>query len=149
MSYTQLLYHIVIRTKYSKKTIASQHAEQLYKYITGYIKNKKSVLYQINGIENHIHILVSLHSTISLADFVKDLKTSSNLWMKSTNNYPDFTNWGNKYAAFSVSYEDKDVLIKYIQNQKIHHSKVKFEDEYRTLIIEAGINIDETYFLTD
>jgi putative transposase len=149
MSYTQLLYHIVIRTKYSKKTIASQHAEELYKYITGYIKNKKSVLYQINGIENHIHILASLHSTISLADFVKDLKTSSNLWIKSTNNYPDFTNWGNKYAAFSVSYEDKDLLIKYIQNQKIHHSKVKFEDEYRKLIIEAGINIDETYFLTD
>jgi putative transposase len=149
MSYTQLLYHIVIRTKYSKKTIASQHAEQLYKYITGYIKNKKSVLYQINGMENHIHILASLHSSISLADFVKDLKTSSNLWMKSTNNYPDFTNWGNKYAAFSVSYEDKDPLIKYIQNQKIHHSKVKFEDEYRKLIIEAGINIDETYFLTD
>jgi len=149
MSYTQLLYHIVIRTKYSEKTIPPQQSEELYKYITGYIKNKKSILYQINGIENHIHILTSLHSSISLADFVKDLKTSSNLWIKSTHNFPDFTNWGKKYAAFSVSYSEKNKLIKYIQNQKKHHTKILFEEEYRKLINESGITIDETYFLTD
>lgn len=149
MSYTQLLYHIVIRTKYSRKTIPLQHSESLYKYISGYIKNKKSVLYQINGIENHIHILASLHPSISLSDFVRDLKTSSNLWMGTTPDYPDFTNWGGKYAAFSVSFKDKDKLIKYIQNQREHHLTKKFEEEYRKLINESGIIIDEKYFLTD
>jgi len=149
MSYTQLIYHIVIRTKYSRPTIPNEHSEELYRYISGFIKNKKSYLYRINGMPEHIHILVGLHSTWSLADFVKVLKTSTNSWMKANDKFPDFEAWGEKYGAFTCFYRGKESVIEYIKNQRKHHKDESFTDEYRRLIEENDIEIDERYFLTD
>jgi REP element-mobilizing transposase RayT len=150
MSYIQSLHHIIIRTKYSENAISDEHAEELYRYIWGYIKNKKSFLYRINGMPNHIHILVCIHSTIALADFVQQLKTSTNSWIKSNKEkFPKFISWGKKYGAFTIRYQEKDTVIKYIKNQKEHHNKENFKDEYRRLIEENGIKIDEEYFLED
>ncbi len=149
MSYTQLLYHIIIRTKQSKATLPNEDSDELYKYITGFVKNKKSVMYQINGIPNHIHILVSLHPTLSLSNFVKELKNATNTWIKKHDGFPKFESWGHKYAAFTCNVKDKRRLIKYIENQRIHHEIKSSEDEYKTLILEAEIEIDPKYFLTD
>jgi len=149
MSYTQLMYHIVIRTKYSTPSIPNEHSEELYRYIWGFIKNKKSYLYRVNGMPDHIHILVGLHSTLSLADFVRDLKTSTNSWLKSNGNFPEFRAWGEKYGAFTVFYQGKEGIIEYIKNQRKHHQDESFTDEYRRLINESGIEIDEQYFLDD
>jgi putative transposase len=149
MSYTQLIYHIVIRTKYSKPVIPNEHSEELYRYIAGYIKNKKSFLYRINGMPDHIHILVAVHPTLALSDFVKELKTSTNKWLKNNTNFPDFEAWGQRYAAFTSFYRDKEIIITYIKNQREHHKKEDFKKEYRRLITENGIVIDETYFLND
>ncbi len=72
------------------------------------IKNKKSFLYRINGMPDHIHILVSIHSTIALSDFVKNLKTSANTWLKNNKDkFPDFKAWGKKYAAFTIRYQER------------------------------------------
>lgn len=149
MSYTQLLYHVIIRTKGSKKVIPNEFSDELYKYITGYIRNKKSILFQINGTENHIHILFSLHPTLAMSDFIRELKTASNQWIKKQTNFKDFSCWGEKYAAFTCRISEKAKLILYIQNQRQHHTSIAFEDEYRSLISEAGIEIDEQYFLND
>ncbi len=150
MSYIQSLHHIVIRTKYSENVLTEEHSEELYRYIWGYVKNKKSFLYRINGMPDHIHILVGIHSTISLSDFVKELKTSSNSWLKDNRDkFPDFKSWGEKYAAFTLRYQEKDIVINYIKKQREHHKKETFQDEYRRLIVESGIDIDEQYFLTD
>lgn len=112
-------------------------------------KNKKSFLYRINGMPDHIHILVGIHATIALSDFVKELKTSTNPWIKNSGKFPDFKSWGKKYAAFTIRYQEKDTVIEYIKNQREHHKTESFKDEYRRLIIENGIEIDEKYFLTD
>src|SRR5699024_7774035 len=137
MSYVRSLHHIIIRTKYSKQVFPEKHAEELYRYIWGFIKNKKSFLYRINGTPNHIHILVSLHATLALSDFVKTLKTSTNSWLKTKNQkFPDFQSWGKRYAAFSIRYEDKDTVINYIKNQREHHKHESFQEEYRRLILE-------------
>ena len=150
MSYIQSLHHIVIRTKYSENVLSNEHSEELYRYIWGYIKNKKSFLYRINGMPDHIHILVGIHATIALVDFIKELKTSTNAWMKSNKDkFPEFKSWGKKYAAFTIRYQEKDIVINYIKNQQEHHKKETFKDEYRRLIAENGIDIDEQYFLTD
>lgn len=82
----------------------------------GYIKNKKSFLYRINGMPDHIHILVGIHATIALSDFVKELKTSTNPWIKNSGKFPDFKSWGKKYAAFTIRYQEKDTVIEYIKN---------------------------------
>lgn len=150
MSYVQSLHHIIIRTKYSENVLTTEYSEELYRYIWGYIKNKKSFLYRMNGMPDHIHILVGIHATVALSDFVKELKTSTNSWLKGNKDkFPNFKSWGTKYAAFTFRYQEKETVIDYIKNQREHHKRETFQDEYRRLIEENGIGIDDKYFLTD
>jgi REP element-mobilizing transposase RayT len=145
-SYRQHLYHIVFRTKDSKPTIKQDKSDQLYAYITGLIKNKNSHLYRINGVENHIHILTDMHPLIAPADFVKDIKVSSSIWIKGIGLFPAFRGWSDGYGSFTCSFKDLGYLIDYIKNQREHHKKNTFEEEYRILLEESGIRIDERYF---
>ena len=145
-SYRQLLYHIVFRTYNSQPTINQKHADHLYTYLTGIIKNKNSHLYQINGVENHIHILTDVHPSVALADFVKDIKVSTSIWMKNSGHFPSFRGWAEGYGSFTCSFVDMGRLIDYIKIQKEHHRKKTFEEEYRMLLMEFGVKIDERYF---
>ena len=145
-SYHQLLYHIVIRTKDSKKVIDPAQSKQLFAYIGGIIKNKNSHLYRINGIENHFHLLTGIHPSIALADFIRDIKVSTSVWMKNCGYFPHFEGWSDKYGAFTCSYGDCGNIIAYIMGQQEHHKKESFESEYRRLLIEYGVMIDERYF---
>jgi len=144
-SYRSILYHIVFCTYDRIDTIPSDHQEALYKYIWGIITKRKGVLYQINGMENHIHILSDLNPTIALADYIKEIKTASNSWMKGTGNYPKFTSWAAGSCSLTYAFRDKKIIENYIKNQKEHHKKVTFEDEYRALLKENGVQIDERY----
>lgn len=149
MSYTRLLYHIVFRTKYGKPTIPEAHEKELYAYIMGIIKNKKSKLYRIGGTENHIHLLVDIHPTIALSDFMKELKEYSSKWLAKNPHFPDFECWAVSFAGFTYSLNDKQKIINYIKNQKTHHKTVSFEKEYRRFLTDNGIDIDERRFLKD
>jgi putative transposase len=144
-SYRQILYHIVFCTYNRQNTIPAEHQEELYRYIWGIIKNRKGVLYQINGMENHLHILSDLHPIVALSDFIKEIKTASNSWMKQTGNYPLFTSWAEGSCSLTYAFKDKEMIVNYIKNQKEHHRKVAFEDEYRALLREHGIEPDERY----
>jgi REP element-mobilizing transposase RayT len=144
-SYRQILYHIVFCTYRRRNTIPTAHHEALYKYIWGIIKNRNGFLYRINGTENHIHILSDLHPTVSLSDYIKEIKTASNRWMKETGIYPEFESWAEGSCALTYSYREKDIIINYIKNQKEHHRTTTFEDEYKTLLCENGINTDERF----
>jgi REP element-mobilizing transposase RayT len=144
-SYRQILYHIVFCTQDRNKTLPNDHLEELYKYISGIIKYRNSVLYRINGTENHVHILSDLHPSVSLADFVKEIKTASNTWMKSTGRFPGFHSWSAGYAALTYGFRDKEMIVNYIRNQKEQHKKVSFEEEYKALLDEQGILWDERY----
>jgi REP element-mobilizing transposase RayT len=145
-SYRQLLYHLVFRTKESLPTISQEHVSQLYAYITGIIKHKNSHLYRINGVENHLHILTDLHPSIALADFMRKIKVSSSLWMKSGDLFLSFNGWAEGYGSFTCSYMDIVRLIEYIKNQQEHHRKKTFEEEYRILLMESGVKPDERFF---
>jgi putative transposase len=145
-SYRQHLYYIVFRTKSSMFSIKQDHANDLYAYFTGIIKNKKSHLYRINGIENHIHILCDINPSLAPIDFVRDIKVSTSIWMKNSNLFPAFKGWAVGYGSFTCSYSDLDRLIEYLNNQQEHHKKFTFEEEYRNLLLEYGIITDERYF---
>ena len=149
MSYTRLLYHIVFRTKNGLDTIPEEHEKELYAYIMGIVNNKKSKLYRIGGVSNHIHMLVDIHPTFAVSDFMKELKEYSSKWLSANPHFPGFTGWAVSFAAFSYNLTDKQTIINYIINQKEHHKKVSFEDEYRQFLIENGIEIDERYFLKE
>lgn len=144
-SYRQHLYHIVIRTKDNRPTINSDQSDKLYAYITGIIKTKSCHMYRINGIENHIHILTDMHPSIAPADFVKDIKVASSIWIKGSGFFPSFIGWSDGYGSFTCSFRDIGALIDYIKNQREHHKKRSFEDEFRSLLLESGIRIDERY----
>jgi putative transposase len=145
-SYRQLLYHLVFRTKDSIPSIKQDNVDQLYAYISGIIKNKNSHLYRINGIENHLHIITDLHPSIALADFMREVKASSSFWIKNSGLFPSFIGWAEGYGSFTCSYMDLGRLIDYVKNQQEHHRKKSFEDEYRSLLIESGVKIDERFF---
>lgn len=147
MSFKQIYYQIVFGTKHRQPTIAEPYCTELYKYIWGIIENKKCKLYRINGVEDHIHIFSDLHPSICLADYVKDIKVASSIWMKESGNFPDFIGWQDGYGAFTYSIREKDTIIDYVKKQKEHHKKETFLDEYKRLLIENGIEFDEKYLL--
>lgn len=147
MSHRQILYQIVFGTKNREATICEENCHELYKFIWGIIKNNKSVLYRINGIEDHIHILSDLHPTLSLADYVKKIKVGSSIWMKESGKFPNFKGWQDSYGAFTYSIREKETIINYIKNQKEHHKIESFYDEYKRLLIENDVGFDEKYLL--
>lgn len=149
MAYTQILYHIVFRTKYSEKSIDLANASHLYRYIWGVIKNKKCVLYRINGMEDHIHLLSDLHPSVALADFIKDIKVASSLWMKKSGLFPQFRGWAVKYCALTYSYKQKHIIVNYIKRQREHHRKESFKAEVGRLLAENHIEKEEKWFWQD
>jgi len=145
-SYRRILYHLVFRTKNSRKTIVPVHSKELYAYIMGVIRNKNCFLYRINGTENHLHILCDLHPSVALADYMREIKTASSIWLKQSGKFPDFTGWAEGYAALTYGWKDKEKIANYIKNQHEHHRTKSFEIELRKLLKEYGKEVDERYF---
>ncbi|MTK53359.1 IS200/IS605 family transposase [Paludibacter sp.] len=144
-SYRQILYHIVFCTYNHENALPETMHEDLYRYIWGIVKKRNCVLYRVNSTENHIHILSDLHSSISLADYIKEIKTATNRWIKESRQCPSFISWADGYCALTYTYRDKEMILNYIKNQKEHHKKTNFEDEYKALLKEFGIEADEKY----
>lgn len=146
MAYTKLIYHIVLRTHQGTAPIIEEHERELYMYIFGFCKQHKCILYRINGMPDHIHLLVSLHPTIAVAAFVHDLKiATSNLMKSSPERYPGFKGWENGYCALTYSDTDKETVRQYIINQKSHHAHLSARDELVALLQEFGIEFDTRY----
>lgn len=144
-TYTQIIYHIVFSTKNRERCLTPDRREDLFRYIWGIINNNQSHLYRINGVEDHLHILTSVHPTVCLADLVKDIKTGSSKWIRENGVFPRFTHWQDGYAAFTHSIADKDRLIEYIKDQEEHHRTKPFMEELVRLIREAGIEFDPKF----
>ena len=146
-TYTQILYQIIFGTKNHEKTLAKPGREELYKYISGILKNKKCHLYQINGIENHTHILTHVHPSVALADLVKDIKLASSEFIQHHRLFTAFDGWQEGYGGFTYSIGAKENLVRYIRNQEEHHRKKTFREEYIELLKEHNIEFDEKYLL--
>ena len=146
-TYTQIYYHIVYSTKDRERSLKTESREDLFRYIWGILQNKECHLYRIGGVEDHIHILTSLHPTISLANLIKELKVSSSIWVKENGVFPQFTGWQDGYGAFTYSENERDDIIEYIKNQQEHHKKESFQDELRKLLIATKIKFDEKFLV--
>ena len=150
MSYTRCLYHVIFRTKFSQLTLPVGPDKELYNYIAGIARNKRCVPYQINGMPDHVHILASLAPVIAVADFVKEVKNATSVWLKGRRDlFPFFSGWAVGYAGLSYSEEAIHNISEYIRTQKEHHMRLSFHDELRKLLDAEHIDIDENYFLKD
>jgi putative transposase len=145
-TYTQILYQIVFSTKKREKTLKKENRTELYQYIWGILRNKKCHLYRINGVEDHLHIIMHLHPTIALSSLIKDIKVASSGHIKEKGLFPDFQGWQEGYGAFTYSIGAKDALIEYVKNQEAHHAQFSYQDELRGLLEEHGVEFDEKYF---
>ncbi|GHS97862.1 transposase [Planctomycetales bacterium] len=142
MSYVQLLYHVVIRTKYNRPVLSIEHSDHLYRYIWGIIKNNGGVLYRINGVADHLHFLASLPPTVALADFMRDLKAETSKMLKRTAGFAGFTAWSEGYAALSYSLSDKNTIVNYIRNQREHHRQQTFKEEFEEMLEKMGLKLN-------
>ncbi|MGB7500399.1 MAG: IS200/IS605 family transposase [Moheibacter sp.] len=144
-TYTQIIYQIVFSTKHRNPVLTKDGRKRLNTYIWSLLENKRCHPYMINGVEDHIHIVASVHPTIALSNLIKDIKVSSSEFIKEEVIFPGFDNWQVGYGAFTYSIKEIENLIKYVANQEEHHKKESFRDEYIRLIQEHGIEFDEKY----
>ena len=119
---------------------------QLYACLNGILVNKKCHVYRINGVEDHLHILIDLHPMIPLSMLVKGLKLGSSEMIKESGIFPDFKGWQVGYGAFTYSPDAKFNLIEYIKKQEEHHRKKEtFEEEFIRMLEENKIEYDLKY----
>ncbi len=144
-SLVQNYLHIVFSTKYRKPLINESIEEELYSYLGGICNKLECQVIIVGGYTDHIHILCKLSKKIALMKLVEELKSHSSKWIKTKGgNYQNFY-WQDGYGAFSVNPSEVDVVIKYIANQKEHHRKKIFEDEYRAFLEKYAVEFDERY----
>ena len=146
-TFTQIIYHIVFSTKHRQMSLSHDKRPELFKYIWGVIAEKKSHPYWIDGVEDHLHIATHIHPTVALSPLIKDIKLASISFVKENNLFRNFAGWQDGYAAFTISYRDKDMLINYIKDQEEHHKIVSYKEELIALFEEHGIEFDEKYLL--
>ncbi len=144
-TYTDITYHIVFATKHRLRVLDTAGREDLFRFMWGVTKERNCHLYRIGGVEDHVHMLVSLHPSIALADLIKELKTASSAWIKAEKIFPHFEHWQDGYGAFTVAAEARPSLIEYIKNQEAHHRTLSFIEELKAMAEVAGLEWKPQY----
>ena len=144
-TYTNLQYHLVFSTKNRKNIILNSFRDDLYCYLGGIIRSEKGKMIAIGGTENHVHILANFAKSVPLSSILQQIKGGSSKWLNDKKTLPYRFGWQSGYAAFTVSESMVDVVVKYIQNQPVHHKKITFEDEFVKLLKKHGVEYDEKY----
>ena len=144
-SFGSLYFHLIYSTKNREPIITEDLEPRLYEYLGGILRNQEGKLVAAGGTKDHIHLLVSLSRQASIADTVRVLKSNSSGWIHK--NFPDQQSfaWQAGYGAFSVSYSGLDAVQAYLANQKQHHTKQTFQEEYRAFLIRHELEYDERY----
>lgn len=140
MSKTQCLYHIVFATKRRERTITFEQRRELYKFIYGVLTKRQCHVYRINGMSDHVHVLVDLHPTIALADIAQAIKQNSSIWLSKNPLFPYFDSWAKEFYGFSLGQRDLTAGIEYIRNQETHHMTHSLDDELDQLALLHGLN---------
>lgn len=148
-SLSRLYVHMVFHVKNNKIKIRQQEEQELYAYMGAILKDNESIPIIINGVPDHVHILCIMSKNIALSKLLEEAKNHSSRWIKTKHLHYENFRWQGGYGAFSVSPEDAETKKRYIQNQKEHHKKVSFKDEYLGLLDEYGIAYHEKYLWAD
>ena len=145
MSYNVDLQHFVWSTAHREERIDFEWADRLYQYIGGMLRERKCSLVIAGGMPDHIHLLISMHTTLSKAKLVNALKSVSSKWIhQNIAEQRDFHRQKD-YGSFSVSLSQKTTVNNYIKNQRKHHQRRGYQAEFRELLIRHEIEFDERY----
>jgi len=148
-TYTQLYIHCVFAVKYRKSVIDASWEDRLHKYITGILQNNGHKLLAINSMPDHLHFFVGLNPKQSISDMMRLAKGDSSQFVNNERFTEEKFYWQNGYGAFSNSRTHIDGVVKYIMNQKQHHSKKKFKEEYLDILKQYAVEYNEDYLFQD
>src|SRR6266699_1876794 len=128
-TFSQIYIQTVFAVSDRLSLIRNDFKEDVYKYISGIVKNQKQKLISINGMPDHIHILIGLRPAMALADLVQDIKADSSNFINKNKWVRGKFAWQEGYGAFSYGHSQLDTIVRYIQNQERHHAKQSFKTE--------------------
>ena len=144
-TFSQIYIQTVFAVSSRMSLITPAFKEDLYKYITGIVTNQGQKLISINGMPDHVHILIGLRPAVALADLVQEIKADSTNFINRNKWVRGRFSWQEGYGAFSYGHSQLDTIIRYIQNQEKHHRRRSFRDEYLTLLRKFDIAFKEKY----
>lgn len=144
-TFTQIYIHVVFAVKNRNALINQSWEDKIYKYITGTVQEMGQKMLRINGMPDHIHFLIGMNPDCNLSDLIREVKKSATNFINEERLTKFNFNWQTGFGAFSVSHSQLDKVINYIINQKEHHRKRTFKEEYIELIQKYEIEYNEKY----
>lgn len=144
-TYSQIYIHIIFAVKGRESLIHSSWEERLNKYITGIVQNKEQKMLAINGMPDHIHFLIGVRPSCNISDLVREVKKSSNEFIKENKLSKFKFQWQEGFAAFSYSHSQLNNVIGYINSQKEHHKEKSFKEEYLEFLEKFAIDYKKEY----
>jgi REP element-mobilizing transposase RayT len=145
-SLSNVLIHNVYSTKHRQQFLSNENLRQeMHAYLGGVCNNSGCYVLTVGGVADHVHILCSLSRTMAIADFLRELKSSSSKWVKTKGEIFKKFSWQSGYGVFSVGQTEIERVSEYIHNQEDHHRKITFQDEYRALMRQYNMEYDERY----
>jgi REP element-mobilizing transposase RayT len=145
MSYVSSYFHCVFGTKDRRPSLSPALRERLWPYMGGIARQNDITPLEIGGVEDHVHLVLALPSTLSIAKAIQLIKGGSSKWVHET--FPELWafGWQKKYAAFTVSLSQLDRTIRYVRNQETHHRKGSFAEEFVALLEKHRVQYDSRY----
>ena len=144
-TFSKIYIQIVFAVKGRENLIQQEWEERLYKYITGIVQHKEQKMLAINGMPDHIHFFIGMRPSCCIPDLVREIKKASSNFIKENKLSKFHFAWQEGYGAFSYSHTHLDNVIAYIMNQKEHHKKKSFKEEYIGFLKKFDVVFDEKY----
>ena len=144
-TFSQIYIQVVFAVKGRECVIHTSWEEELYKYISGIVRNKGQKMLAINGMPDHLHFIIWMKPSCCLSDLVREIKKSSNDFINEKKFLKYKFSWQEGYGAFSYSHSALDNVIQYVNNQKEHHRKISFKEEYKEFLEKFEVEFREEY----
>ena len=148
-TYTQIHIQFVYAVKFRESIIGKDWKDELYKYTTGIIQKNNHKMIAINGMSDHIHILIGMRPTQSISDLIQDVKGCSSKWINKKGVLKGKFEWQEGYGAFSYGKSQVNDVVNYINNQESHHKKMTFLEEYQTFLEKFEVEYDEKFIFKE
>lgn len=148
-TYVQIYIHVIFVVRFRAALIDPSWKSELYKYISGIIVGYNHKLLIINGMPDHVHLLIGMRPNQSISDLIQRIKGSSSKWINDNEFTPKRFSWQKGYAAFTYSQSHIPKVIKYIANQEQHHKKNSFRQEYIAFLKAFGVEYEEQYLFQE
>ena len=144
-SLTNLIYHVVFSTKHREALIREEIQLELHSYLGAVIRKNQGIVLEIGGTEDHVHILLKIRAMMSLSDMMREIKSDSSRWLNKIKNFNGTFGWQNGYGGFTVSASQVERVRAYVKNQKKHHQKNNFENEFLQFLEHNQLEYNPDY----